>query len=157
MPTSEKTGIYTIGSILLKPKKKVNFVSWVAPLTGILSGYLIWRFLIGSPANFLKPDLSGGFWSAHEGPKWGFARKASGKRREQLFFQDLRYLLARDMMKADIDRDQKVMAIQKEMDEAASLELHAMEKNLVFLSTIASVSTLMGLLGTVIGMITSFC
>jgi len=31
-----------------------------------------------------------------------------------------------------------------------------LEKNLVFLSTIASVATLLGLLGTVIGMITSF-
>jgi len=34
--------------------------------------------------------------------------------------------------------------------------LPKLEKNLVFISTIASVATLMGLLGTVIGMITSF-
>ena len=51
----------------------------------------------------------------------------------------------------DIFRD-----VSKEVEEAASLELPRLEKNLVFLSTIASVATLMGLLGTVIGMITSF-
>ena len=56
----------------------------------------------------------------------------------------------------DLDTDQKVLAIQKEVEEATSLELPMLEKNLVFLSTIASVATLMGLLGTVIGMIRSF-
>jgi biopolymer transport protein ExbB len=52
--------------------------------------------------------------------------------------------------------DQKVLAIQKEVEEATSLELPMLEKNLVFLSTIASIATLMGLLGTVLGMIRSF-
>lgn len=56
----------------------------------------------------------------------------------------------------DLDTEQKVLAIQKEVEEATSLELPMLEKNLVFLSTIASVATLMGLLGTVIGMIRSF-
>ena len=45
---------------------------------------------------------------------------------------------------------------QKEVEEATALELPMLEKNLVFLSTIASVATLMGLLGTVLGMIKSF-
>ena len=52
--------------------------------------------------------------------------------------------------------DQKVLNIQKEVEEATALELPMLEKNLVFLSTIASVATLMGLLGTVMGMIRSF-
>ena len=56
----------------------------------------------------------------------------------------------------ELSTEQKVIAIQKEVEEATSLELPMLEKNLVFLSTIASVATLMGLLGTVIGMITSF-
>ena len=55
-----------------------------------------------------------------------------------------------------LSTDQKVMAIQKEVEEATSLELPMLEKNLVFLSTIASIATLMGLLGTVLGMIRSF-
>src|SRR4051812_3090324 len=60
------------------------------------------------------------------------------------------------MSVTELDTEQKVLAIQKEVEEATSLELPMLEKNLVFLSTIASVATLMGLLGTVIGMIKSF-
>lgn len=56
----------------------------------------------------------------------------------------------------ELSTDQKVMAIQKEVEEATALELPMLEKNLVFLSTIASVATLLGLLGTVLGMIRSF-
>jgi len=56
----------------------------------------------------------------------------------------------------ELSTDQKVMAIQKEVEEATSLELPMLEKNLVFLSTIASVATLLGLFGTVLGMIRSF-
>ncbi len=56
----------------------------------------------------------------------------------------------------ELATDQKVMAIQKEVEEATALELPMLEKNLVFVSTIASVATLLGLFGTVIGMITAF-
>ena len=52
--------------------------------------------------------------------------------------------------------DQKVIAIQKEVEEATALELPMLQKNLVFLSTITSVGTLIALLGTVLGMIRSF-
>ncbi len=56
----------------------------------------------------------------------------------------------------ELSTEQKVLAIQKEVEEATSLELPMLEKNLVFLSTIASIATLLGLLGTVLGMIRSF-
>jgi len=56
----------------------------------------------------------------------------------------------------ELDTDQKVLNIQKEIEEATALELPMLEKNLVFLSTIASVATLLGLFGTVLGMIRSF-
>jgi len=42
------------------------------------------------------------------------------------------------------------------IEEATMLEVPLLEKNLVVLSTIASISTMVGLLGTVIGMIRSF-
>jgi biopolymer transport protein ExbB len=57
---------------------------------------------------------------------------------------------------SELDTEQKVLAIHKEVEEATSLELPMLEKNLVFLSTIASVATLLGLFGTVLGMIKSF-
>lgn len=53
-------------------------------------------------------------------------------------------------------KEQKLLAINKEIEEATSLELPMLEKNLVILSTLASVATLLGLLGTVFGMIRAF-
>jgi len=56
----------------------------------------------------------------------------------------------------DMDKDQKAIAIQKEIEEATSLELPMLEQNLVILATISSIATLFGLLGTVVGMIKAF-
>ncbi len=57
---------------------------------------------------------------------------------------------------ATLSKDQKVLAIQKELEEATALELPMMELNLPVIGTITTLGTLMGLLGTVIGMIRSF-
>jgi biopolymer transport protein ExbB len=56
----------------------------------------------------------------------------------------------------ELDTEQKILTIKNEIEETTALELPMMEKNLVFLSTIASVATLLGLFGTVLGMIKSF-
>lgn len=56
----------------------------------------------------------------------------------------------------ELAKDQKLVAIRKEIEEATALELPGLEQNLVFLSTISSIATLMGLLGTVLGMIRAF-
>ncbi|MGH2643218.1 MAG: MotA/TolQ/ExbB proton channel family protein [Chitinophagaceae bacterium] len=56
----------------------------------------------------------------------------------------------------ELTTEQKVINIQSEIEQATTLELPILEKNLVFLSTIASCATLMGLLGTVLGMIRAF-
>ncbi|MES2388774.1 MAG: MotA/TolQ/ExbB proton channel family protein [Bacteroidota bacterium] len=53
-------------------------------------------------------------------------------------------------------KDQKVLALQKELEDSTSLELPMLEKNLTIIATLASVATLTGLLGTVIGMIKAF-
>jgi len=204
-----------VGSMLTKPQRQTNLLSWIAPVTGILSGYCIWRFLLGSADNFSRPDLAGGFWPHHEGPRWALARmyqggiivpllmgalltvlifvvdrwiairKAPGTRGAAHFIRQLQYVLAignvdtairecaiqrgslgrimkagllkyQEMITTNIDKEKKLLAIEKELDETAAVELQTLEKNLVFLSTIASVATLLGLLGTVIGMITSF-
>jgi biopolymer transport protein ExbB len=203
-------------STSVQPKKRSNSISWVAPVTCIIAGYVIWRFVLGDPSNFTKPDLTGGFWPKHQGPKGGLVRmydggiivplllatfltvvtfvierlmtilKATGTGNIAEFIRKVQYHLANknvdqaisecdrqrgsvgNVMKAglrkykemisntELDTEQKVLAIQKEVEEATALELPMLEKNLVFLSTIASVATLLGLLGTVLGMITSF-
>jgi len=55
-----------------------------------------------------------------------------------------------------LDKEQKVMAIRQEVEEATSLELPMLEKNLPILATLTSVGTLTALLGTVLGMIKAF-
>lgn len=52
--------------------------------------------------------------------------------------------------------EKKVLALQKELEEAETIEMPMLERNLVILSTIASIATLMGLFGTVLGMIRAF-
>ena len=203
-------------STSVQPKKKGNTISWIAPVGCIILGYIIWRFILGNADNFTQPDMAGGFWPKHKGPKSGLVRmyeggiivpiliaslltvitfviermltitKATGKGNIAEFIRKVQYHLANknvdqaiaecdrqkgsvgNVMKAglrkykemitdgELSTDQKVLNIQKEVEEATALELPMLEKNLVFLSTIASVATLLGLLGTVLGMITSF-
>ncbi len=203
-------------STSVQPKKSGNSISWIAPLFCIIAGYIIWRFIIGAPSNFSKPDPRGGFWPKHEGPIGALPRmylggiivplligclltvltfvierfltigKATGTGNISEFIRKVQYHLANknvdaaiqecdkqkgsvgNVMKAglrkykemitdgELSTDQKVLNIQKEVEEATALELPMLEKNLVFLSTIASVATLLGLLGTVVGMIGAF-
>ena len=112
--------------------------------------------------------------------------RAKGKGRLNVFVKKLQQLLAEDkiedaivacdkqrgslanVMKAGLSRyralqhdatlekDQKILALQKEFEEATALELPMLSRNLVILSTIASISVLTGLLGTVFGMIRAF-
>jgi biopolymer transport protein ExbB len=63
----------------------------------------------------------------------------------------------RDLQKdSTLQNDQKVLALQKDLEEATALELPMLSKNLVILSTVASISVLIGLIGTVLGMIRAF-
>lgn len=214
--TRPTASVVSKSSTSVQPVRKANSISWVAPVFCIVAGYVIWRFVLGSASNFTQPDLNGGFWPKHEGPKGGLVRmyeggiivpiliatfltvvvfvierfltisKATGSGNIAEFIRRVQYHLANrnvdqaiaecdkqrgsvgNVMKAglrkykemisvsELDTDQKVLSIQKEVEEATALELPMLEKNLVFLSTIASVATLLGLLGTVLGMITSF-
>ncbi|HZX63414.1 MAG TPA: MotA/TolQ/ExbB proton channel family protein [Bacteroidales bacterium] len=112
--------------------------------------------------------------------------RAGGKGRINVFVKDLQDYLANDkieeaivacdkqkgslanVMKAGLlryrvlqkditlSKDQKILALQKEFEEATALELPLLSRNLVILSTIASISVLIGLMGTVLGMIRAF-
>ncbi|MBR1712670.1 MAG: MotA/TolQ/ExbB proton channel family protein [Alloprevotella sp.] len=57
---------------------------------------------------------------------------------------------------AGLSKEQKVLAIQKSLEEATALEMPTMQENLPIIGTIVTLGTLTGLLGTVIGMIKSF-
>ena len=57
---------------------------------------------------------------------------------------------------ASLDKESKIAAIQKEIEEATALELPMLSKNLSVISTCATIATLWGLIGTVLGMIRSF-
>lgn len=200
----------------VQAKKSSNIISLLAPVICLVAGYVIWRFILGNPANFAAGKENGGFWPERHEPSTALSKmylggiivpiligtfltmltfaverfltisKASGTGNNADFIRKIQYHLANknvdaalaecdkqkgsvgNVMKAGLFRykemisnnelstEQKVMAIQKEVEEATSLELPMLEKNLVFLSTIASIATLLGLLGTVIGMIRAF-
>ncbi len=216
MAENKPTATVAKAATSVQPKKGGNAISLIAPIACIVAGYVIWRFVLGDPSNFSQPDLKGGFWPDHRGPKGAFTRayeggiivpllfglhlmvwtfaierfltisKATGKGSTAEFIRKVQYHLANknldaafgecdkqkgsvgNVMKAGLrkykemigfeglDTDQKVLAIQKEVEEATALELPMLEKNLVFLSTITSLATLVALLGTVMGMIRSF-
>jgi biopolymer transport protein ExbB len=193
-----------------------NAISYLAPILCVVAGYVVWRFFLGDPAGFTKPDELGGFWPSHKGPIGAWNRmyeggiivplligcffmvvvfsierfltikKATGTASNADFVRKVQFELANknvdaaialcdkqkgsvgNVMKAGLKKykemisstefstDQKVAAIQKEVEEATALELPMLQKNLVFLSTLTSLGTLVALLGTVLGMIKSF-
>lgn len=213
-PTASATT--SVKATSVQPKKSSNLISWLAPVFCLVAGYAIWRYVLGNEKGFTEPDLAGGFWPSHKGPKNGLhgiyeggiivpvligmllmtitfsierlitITRALGKGNISNFIRKVQYHLANrnvdaalaecdkqrgsvaNVMKAglrrykemigntELDTEQKVIAIQKEVEEATALELPMLQKNLVFLSTITSVGTLVALLGTVIGMIRSF-
>ena len=57
---------------------------------------------------------------------------------------------------AGMDKETKINSVKQEIEEATALELPMLSKNMVILSTCASISTLLGLIGTVLGMIRAF-
>lgn len=201
---------------MVHAKKSSNIISLLAPVVCLVAGYVIWRFILGSPDNFGVGKENGGFWPDRDDPKSALSKmylggiivpvligtfltmltfvverfltisKANGTGNNADFIRKVQYHLAnknvdaalaecdkqkgsvgnvmksglfryRDMISnTELTTEQKVIAIQKEVEEATSLELPMLEKNLVFLSTIASIATLLGLLGTVVGMIRAF-
>ena len=55
-----------------------------------------------------------------------------------------------------LSKEQKITTIQKELEEATALEMPSLQQNLPIVATMTTLGTLIGLLGTVIGMIKSF-
>lgn len=187
------------------------FAAIVIPLALVL-GFVIWKFIMGNPANFEGGDpvkghpiqgnvlgivYKGGFivpilmaffmivviFSIE---RFLTLAKASGAGRIEDFVRKIKYQLEsgnvdsaigecdkqkgsvanviRSVLKkykemegeSGMDKEQKVLAIRQEVEEATSLELPMLEKNLPILATLTSVGTLTALLGTVLGMIKAF-
>lgn len=61
-----------------------------------------------------------------------------------------------EVKREGFDSERAEAAIQQEIEQATSLEMPMLEKNLVIISTLVSIGTLAGLLGTVTGMIKAF-
>ncbi|MEE8577866.1 MAG: MotA/TolQ/ExbB proton channel family protein [candidate division Zixibacteria bacterium] len=57
---------------------------------------------------------------------------------------------------SSLDSEKKIQLTQSAIEEANALEGPLLERNLIALSTIASIATMVGLLGTTIGMIRAF-
>ncbi len=55
-----------------------------------------------------------------------------------------------------LNKEQKLAALSKSLEEATTLEMPMLEKNMMILSTLGTVATLVALLGTVLGMIKAF-
>ncbi len=210
--TAAKPGTPNSGNRSGKPKNSNNFfVNLIIVAACILTGILIYNFVLGNPNNFADgaarhKGKPGNFMATmYEGgfvvpilmatlltllcfvvERFMTIFKARGKGNSGEFVRKVQYHLANknldaalaecdkqggsvgNVMRAglvkyrammnntELDTDQKVLSIQKEIEEATALELPMLEKNLVFLSTIASCATLLGLFGTVLGMIRSF-
>lgn len=57
---------------------------------------------------------------------------------------------------SSITKEQKLNIIERDFEEATQLEIPQLNRNMIIISTLASISTLIGLLGTVTGMIKAF-
>lgn len=55
-----------------------------------------------------------------------------------------------------LSKEQKVATLQKEVEEAMAVEMPSLQQNLPIVATLTTLGTLVGLLGTVMGMIKSF-
>lgn len=112
--------------------------------------------------------------------------RAHGKTSLSLFVPEIKMLIARDQLAAaiikcsrqegvvgsaihhllarygeiahdpELRKGEKALLLEKETEDAISKELPVLEKNMGILTTLASISTLVGLLGTVIGMVKAF-
>ncbi len=72
----------------------------------------------------------------------------------------MKYKIMSDEAKKNLggtaEKEQRTIAIQKALEEATALELPVLQKHLVIIATIVSIGTLIGLIGTVLGMIKAF-
>ena len=176
----------------------------------IVIGALLWKFVMGAPANFVKGDPNGQplpgnylgmvFKGGYIVPvlmglllmtivfsveRFIVLKKAAGNGNLDNFVKNVLSqiksgdvqgaitacdtqegsvanvikagLLKSEQVKKDgLDVDTATENITKEVEQATSLEMPMLEKHMTIISTLVSIGTLIGLLGTVSGMIKAF-
>ena len=178
----------------------------------ILIGFLLWKFVMGNPANFAGGDPENGhplqgnyFGMVYKGgfivpilmgmflmvivfsiERFIVINKAAGSGSVDVFVRKIQGFLSAGNIEAamaecdkqkgsvanviksglkkyrEVENDgalnteQASLAIQKDIEEATSLEMPMLEQNLTVIATLVSIGTLAGLLGTVTGMIKAF-
>jgi biopolymer transport protein ExbB len=150
-------------------------ISGIIIVACIFAGWLIWTFIMGDGANF-----EGGVNTGHPLPgnylamvykggpivpvlmglllmvvvfsfeRYAVISKAAGKGNLDKFMSDVQKSIKSG------DSEAAAETIHKEIEEATSLEMPMLEKHMTILSTLVSLGTLAGLLGTVTGMIKAF-
>ncbi|MDR2223301.1 MAG: MotA/TolQ/ExbB proton channel family protein [Flavobacteriaceae bacterium] len=182
----------------------------LAVLLCLVFGFIIWKFVMGNPANFENGDpnnhpLPGNFLGmVYKGgivvaaliglltmtvvfslERFAVISKAAGKGEVGKFVQEIQVSINagkieeameacdaqqgsvanvvraglvkyQEMKKEGYTSEEATEAIQKEIEEATTLEMPMLEKNMIVLATLVSIGTLVGLLGTVTGMIKAF-
>lgn len=196
-------------------KKESSGSNIFASLTIVIClviGILLWKYVMGNPANFEGGDPENGhplvgnyFGMVYKGgvvvpmlmgmflmvivfsiERFFVINKAAGKGNVEVFVKKVQTLLTAGNIEAamaecdkqkgsvanviksglkkyreveaegTLDNDQAALAIQKDIEEATALEMPMLEQNLTIIATLVSTGTLVGLLGTVTGMIKSF-
>ncbi len=187
-----------------------NVFSLIAIIACIVVGVLVWKFIMGNPANFEGNDpdghpLPGNYLAmVYKGgavvpvlmglflmvvvfsiERFMVIGKAAGKGNLDAFMDNVQSHVKKGEIDAAIaacDKQQGSVAnairsalvkyqevkaeglnseeaaetIHKEIEEATALEMPMLEKHMTVLSTLVSLGTLAGLLGTVTGMIKAF-
>jgi len=149
------------------PKNVMGMIFTGGPLVGLLLSFLLISitFIVerilslkksqgkGAPEKFIKNVIS----SLEKGDLAGAERFCDQQRGS--IANVLRSAINRFKEienDTDYSADKKLAEVQRSIDEAMNLETPLLEKNLVIISTIASISVLVGLLGTTLGMIRAF-
>lgn len=187
-----------------------NVFSGLAIVACILSGWLIWKFIMGDgsnfeggtnagqpiPGNYLGIIYKGGavvpvlmgllimtFVFSFE--RFFVISKAAGKGSLDKFMKNIQanikqgnieeaialcdkqegsvanairsaLIKYQEVKKEGFNSEEAAETIHKEIEEATSLEMPMLEKNMTIISALVSIGTLAGLLGTVMGMVKAF-
>lgn len=149
------------------PQNAMGMIYTGGPLVGLLIACILVA-LTFSVERFLSIGKASGKGDMHAFGQEVVANLAKGNYAGAIATCDVQRGSLANVLRAAVERfrtvesepslnsEQKIQETQRVIDENMNLETPLLEKNLGILSTVASVSTMIGLLGTTFGMITAF-